>query len=192
MGGALERQIRTTSKIMSSTARQQVLDDEGLVTLMCNVEAIINGRPLTIVSDDARDLKPLTPNDLLLLRNGTDITTLTDKTDSYCKRRWRQVQYLSNVFWQRWVREYLPLLQTRNKWNIQRRNLKIGDIVLLIDDDIPRNRWLLGRVLEVFKGSDGNVRTVKVKTGQTTLIRPINKLCLLETVERSEDSQANC
>ncbi|XP_030836079.1 uncharacterized protein LOC115922128 [Strongylocentrotus purpuratus] len=63
MGGSWERQIR---KILSALLKQQALSDEGLSTLMCLMEAFINGRPLTVVSDDVRDPEPLTPNHLLL------------------------------------------------------------------------------------------------------------------------------
>ena len=52
---------------MRAITKEQLLDDECLNTLMCEVEAIVNGQPLTKLSDDPRDLKPLTPNHLLLL-----------------------------------------------------------------------------------------------------------------------------
>ena len=67
-GGVWERCIRTVRKVLRALTKEQVLDDEGLTTLMCEVEAIVNGRPITKVSDDPRDLEPLTPNHLLLLR----------------------------------------------------------------------------------------------------------------------------
>lgn len=110
-GGAWERCIRTVRKVMKALTKEQVLDDEGLNTLMCEVEAIVNGRPITKLSDDPRDLEPLTPNHLLLLRAGPAAPPgkFTDH-DNYSSRRWRQVQYLADVFWRRWVREYLPSL----------------------------------------------------------------------------------
>ena len=81
---------------------QQTLDDEGLVTLMCEVESIINSQPLTKVSDDPEDVEALTPNHLLLLRSGSSLPPgIFDKNDLYSRRRWRQVQYLSDVFWRR-------------------------------------------------------------------------------------------
>ena len=80
---------------------QQTLDDEGLVTLMCEVESIINSQPLTKVSDDPEDVEALTPNHLLL-RSGSSLPPgIFDKGDLYSRRRWRQVQYLSDVFWRR-------------------------------------------------------------------------------------------
>ena len=69
-GGVWERCIRTVRKVLTALLKEQTLDDEGLLTLMCEVESIVNGRPLTNVSDDPRDCEALTPNHLLLLRSG--------------------------------------------------------------------------------------------------------------------------
>ncbi|XP_068716993.1 uncharacterized protein [Montipora capricornis] len=88
-GGVWERCIRTIRKVMSALLKEQVLDDEGLATLMCEVESIVNGRPLTKVSDDPRDLEALTPNHLLLLRSGTTLPPgIFRKEDVYTRRRW--------------------------------------------------------------------------------------------------------
>ena len=183
MGGIWERQIRTVRRILLALLKQQTLDDEGLATLMCQVEAVVNSRPITVVSSDSRDPEPLTPNHLLLLRSGAKLPPgVFVQADLYGKRRWKQVQYLADVFWRRWIREYLPALQERQKWLHPRRNLSVGDIVLLVDEQTPRNLWPMGRVSETFPGRDGLVRSVRVKTRSTSFIRPIDKLCLLEPV----------
>ena len=102
----------------------------------------------------------------------------------YCRRRWRQVQYLSNVFWRRWIKEYLPELQQRQKWIKPQRNFAIGDIVLMVDYNSPRSSWPLGRIIEVFPNpKDGYVRKVLLKTKTNTLERPITKIVLLEASE---------
>ena len=76
-------------------------------------------------------------------------------------------------------REYLPLMQERNKWNKTKRNFSPGDLVVIVDDTAPRNSWLMGRVVEALPGAKGLVRSVMVKTKTNILQRPINKLCLL-------------
>ncbi|XP_068757566.1 uncharacterized protein [Montipora capricornis] len=107
-GGVWERCIRTVNAI----CKEQTMDDQALSTLMCEVETIINGQPITKVSDDPNNFEALTPNHLLLLRTGAPFPPgLFNKTDCYVRRRRRQVQYLSNVFWHRWLKEYLPTLQ---------------------------------------------------------------------------------
>ena len=180
-GGVWERMIRTVRKILFSLLNQQVvrLDDEALTTLFCEVEAILNSRPLTTVSSDAGDCEPLTPNHLLLLRSGSTSTCgVFDKTDLYARKRWCHVQYLSEMFWKRWSKEYLHSLQERNKWQKPRRNFQEGDVVLLVDSS-PRNTWSLGRIIEIYPDRKGLVRSVKVRPNTGTYHRPVHKLCLI-------------
>lgn len=180
-GGVWERQIRTVRKVISSVVKQQILDDEGLQTLLCEVESIINGRPLTINTDDPNDLEPLTPNHLLLLKGQPTLSPgVFIKEDIYSRRRWRQVQYMADLFWRRWSQEYLPLLQERQKWLDLRRNFKVGDVVLVADSSSPRNSWMLGRIVNVMPDSKGTVRSAEVKTKTSIIQRPITKLCLLQ------------
>jgi hypothetical protein len=105
------------------------------------------------------------------------------RQDLYARRRWKQLQYLADIFWKRWTAEYLPELQRRQKWLEPRRNISVGDIVLVADDLNMRNRWPLGRVTEVEVGHDGLVRAATVVTQQSSCRRPIHKLCLLESVD---------
>jgi hypothetical protein len=188
-GGVWERCIRTVRKVLKTLVREQVMDDESINTLMCEVESIVNGRPLTKVSDDPHDLEALTPNHLLLLNPGSSFPPgRFSKEDDCSRRRWRQVQYLADVFWRRWIREYLPSFQSRKKWNERCRNVKVEDIVLVVDEKTPRSSWPLARVSQVFANrKDGLVRSVKVRTSTAVLIRPISKIVLLEETSTSDD-----
>ncbi|XP_064646159.1 uncharacterized protein LOC135499344 [Lineus longissimus] len=193
-GGCWERLIRsvraTLISVMSMpSVRGQSLGDEELSTFMCEVEAIVNGRPITIVSDDVRDMEPLTPNHLLLMRSGATLPPGVFVDRDMYRRKWKQAQYLANIFWERWVKEYLPTLQKRTKWIESSDNLKVGDVVLVLDESTPRNLWPLARVVEIFPGKDGLVRSACVKTRISTLTRPIHKLSLLESsVAELEDN----
>ena len=179
-GGIWERQIRSVRKILKSVLKEQVVDDESLQTLMCEVEAIMNDRPITKSSDDVNDLEALTPNHILLLKRQPLLPPgLFEKEDLYSRRRWKQVQYLANLFWRRWVREYLPLLQERQKWTQVSQNLTPGDVVMIVDDSAPRNSWVLGKVIKTMPDAKGLVRRVLVKTKSNTLERPVEKLCLV-------------
>ncbi|XP_033095627.1 uncharacterized protein LOC117100162 [Anneissia japonica] len=180
--GVWERCIRSVRKVLTALTKEQVLKDEGLRTLFCEVENIVNNRPITRVFDDPKDSQPLTPNHLLLLRSGSQLPPATlDHGDSYSTKRWRQIQYLANVFWRRWIKEYLPSLQERRKWYRNQPNLKVGDIVIVFDENTPRSIWPLARVIEVYtNNNDGLVRSVKIKTQTGTLVRPITKLVSLE------------
>ena len=97
----------------------------------------------------------------------------------YSRQRWRQVQFLADLFWKRWTREYLPTLQHRQNWLHPERNYEVGDVVLVADSHAPRNSWPMGRIERVHKGSQGHVRSAEIKTKSTSLTRPITKLCLL-------------
>lgn len=179
-GGVWERVIRRVRKVLTSVLHLQTLDDDGLHTILCKVEAILNGRPLTKLSDDPTDLEPLTPDHILLMKGKPVLSPgLFNKDDVYVKRRWRQVQYIADLFWKRWVQEYLLLLQEQQKWNQERRNFVTGDVVVM-DSAAPRGSWLLGRVLETFPDKKGLVRTVRLQTKTNILERPVTKLCLLQ------------
>ena len=110
----------------------------------------------------------------------------------YYKNRWKKVQYLANQFWIRWRTEYLSNLQLRNKWNKSKRDITVGDIVIIRDSNLPRCQWLLAKVVLVFISQDTHVRSVKLligdskldKTGKRVsavryLERPVHKLVLL-------------
>ena len=182
MGGSWERQIRTVRRALEAILKGQVLDDERLDTVFCEVESIVNGRPLTPVSDDPNDLEALTPNHLLLLRPGlaSPLGEFTVK-DAY-RRRWRHVQYVADQFWSRWMNEYLPTLQLRQKWLTSYKNLRVGDIVLVAQENTPRKSWPLGRITATFLGRDGSVRSAEIKTATNSIVRPIHKLCVLEGI----------
>lgn len=91
---------------------------------------------------------------------------------------------MADLFWQRWTKEYLLLLQERQKWTSLKRNLSVGDIVLVVDSTAPRGSWPLGTVLETKPDARGLVRSVKLKTKTSVLERPITKLCqILESEE---------
>ncbi|KAL3046456.1 hypothetical protein OYC64_004454 [Pagothenia borchgrevinki] len=179
-GGVWERLIRPVKKILCSVLKEQRLDDETLQTALCEVESIMNDRPLTTVSSDPNDLEPLTPNHLLLLKTKPIMPPgLFHKEDLYSRRRWRQAQYLADLFWRRWIREYLPIMQQRVKWHNPKRNLRPNDLVVIVDNTAPRNSWQMGPVVKTLSGSKGLVQSVLVKIKSSTLQRPIDKLCLL-------------
>lgn len=184
MGGVWERLVKSTKRILKALVKEQLLTDEGLLTFMAEAESILNDRPITPVSNDVKDPLPLSPNQLLTMKPSSCLPQgVFSKQDCYGKRWWRQVQYMANIFWKRWLKEYLPLLQCRSKWLTPQRNMTIGDLVLLVEENTPRGQWPLGIVTDVKLGRDGLVRSVRVRVGHSTKVRPITKLCLLEQSE---------
>ena len=192
-GGFYEREIRSVRKVLTALMTEQTnkLTDESLTTLMCEVEAILNNRPLTEVTSDPYDCEALTPNHLLLLNAGVTLPPgLFVDDDCYYRRRWKQVQYLAELFWKRWKSEYMILLQQRQKWYRHGRSHRIGDLVLVVDQPLPRNEWNLARIVNIKPDDEGNVRRATVRVakyknanlktwGTKTVVRPIGKLILL-------------
>ena len=190
MGGVWERQIRTVRSVLTGILDQQTavrLDTTSLRTVMYEAMAIVNSRPLTVEQLDGTDGPlPLTPNHLLT--NKTGITAPPppgnfEKEDLYLGKRWRRVQYLVQLFWTRWRREYLNTLQSRKKWTEEKDCIQVGDIVLLKDENVCRAEWRVGRVTEAFRSSDGLVRGARLLMATTRLSeqgKPIGKRSYLE------------
>ena len=181
MGGVWERIIRTIHKVLAGVLpRNARLTDECLNTVLCEVELIINSRPLTKVSEDPLDPAPLTPNHLLLLNSCPALSPgIFQESDVY-RKRWRCVQHIANSFWARWLKEYLPILQARQKWLTVKRSLKVGDLVLL-EENAPRGVWPLGLVIGINLSADGLVRSVRLRLkNRSEVSRPATKCIFLE------------
>ena len=196
MGGVWERQIQTTRSVLSSLLldHSTQLDDEALRTLMTEAESIVNCRPLTVENlTDPLASEPLTPNHLLTLKTQIVLPPpgKFESPDLYSRKRWRRVQHLANQFWLHWQREYCTLLQKRQKCTTPKRSMKIGDVVLVCDDDSPRNQWPLALITEVIPSRDNLVRKVRIvtaKDGERKVFeRPIHKLVLLLPKEDNEN-----
>ena len=184
MAGVWERLIRSTKQILRTLLSSEVsrpVTDEILCTLLCQVEAILNDRPLTRNPDGLEDAPALTPNMLLTFKRRPVYTPgIFDEKDVYSRRWWRRAQHLSDVFWKRWIKEYLPLLHLRQKWTHTQPDVCVDDIVLLEEENAPRGEWPIARVLELQPGLDGLTRTVKLLVRGKEKIRPIQKLVFLE------------
>ncbi|XP_052809448.1 uncharacterized protein LOC128237911 [Mya arenaria] len=164
MGGAWERLIGVARRVLEAMMLNvKTLTHDVLTTLMAEVSAIINSRPIVPVSSDSDVPDVLSPSALLTQKLECDQPPLgtIDIKDLY-RAGWKQVQYLASQFWLRWRREYLQTLQERRKWNQEQTQLKIGDVVLLKDVEVARHCWPMGRVTRVFPSVDGRIRKVEV------------------------------
>lgn len=188
-GGAWEKLVASSKNALKAVLTGQTVTDEVLDTVLAEVAALLNGRPLTHVSVDPEDLEPLTPNHFLL---GRPQPHLPPAPESSChelsKREWRQAQALIDQFWRRWMEEYVPTLIERRKWLASRRNLQEGDVVLVVEPNTPRGIWPMGRVQQVHPGPDGVVRVATVRTMTGIYVRPVSKLCILLEAKRDPAS----
>ena len=145
-GGHYERHIRSIRQVLRGVSNQQKYHEDHLTTFMCEVEKILNSRPLTPVSNDP-DSVPLTPNLILLLRGNPSVSIVDDPDESWPRLCYKRASYLADVFWKRYLREYVPLLQIRQKNLVPQRNLVEGDIVLMTGEGYAQGFWPLARVI---------------------------------------------
>ena len=179
--GVHEVMVRAAKRAMHHVLHQADLSDEELTSAIVGAEGLLNSRPITYRGAHPGDSEPLTPNHFLFNQVGGEFAPESvDEEDYQPRKRWRRVQEVVHHFWQRWLSEWLPGLGARTKWAKQRRDIVVGELVLLLSPDTPRGKWPLGRVRQVFTGPDGHVRSAEVEVSGTLLKRPIVKLCPLE------------
>ncbi|XP_038162876.1 uncharacterized protein LOC119797746 [Cyprinodon tularosa] len=189
-GGFWERLVRSVKVILRKVLGRAKLGFEEVCTILAEAEAIINSRPLTYVHNDVDEPQPLTPSHFLV---GQRLTCLPPKpfpaetihptaNKEEMTRRWRYRQRLMTNFWNRWRREYLLDLKSAHRCDSQQPSLlKVGDVVLIGEDNLPRQSWKMGRIQELFPGRDGLVRSCAVRTCSGALLRrPVQLLYSLE------------
>ena len=184
MGGIWERQIKSIRSVLSGILDQYPcrLDSSSLRTFLYEAMAVVNSRPICVLNVNDPMIEPLTPNMLLTHKSKVILPPPGEfvETDVYSRRRWRNVQFLTNEFWSRWRHEYLGNLTQRQKWQKASRNYEIGDIVILKEAGAFRCEWCLAKVIEVYPSSDSLVRKVKLLFGDRSVLeRPVHKLVLL-------------
>ncbi|UYV78053.1 hypothetical protein LAZ67_15003314 [Cordylochernes scorpioides] len=181
-GGIWESNIKSVKMILKKVIRSSLLTFGELTTFLTQIEATLNQRPLTPLSEDHNDLEALTPAHFL---SGPSTSNLPETDNQQANlsinlsARWKHIQELKKLFILRWKKEYVINLQKRGKWKSAKPNVKIGDLVLIMEQSISSSSWILGRVSKTFHGPDMLVRTVKLRTGKGLLRRPVNKVAVL-------------
>ena len=155
------------------------LDTSSLRTIFYKAMAIVNCRPLSHVTDE---MVPLTPNMILTMKKDVVLPPpgQFEEADIYNRKRWRQVQHIANEFWHRWKREYLHMLQPRQKWVTKRPQINIGDIVVVNESDAVRNNWRMAKVVDCIKSHDGLVRSVRLLMGNSDCSRGAGRAQYME------------
>ncbi|XP_037828868.1 uncharacterized protein LOC119616534 [Lucilia sericata] len=179
-GGLWEAAVKSAKTLLVKNLAQARLTFEELQTLIVEIEAILNSRPIAPMSDDPNDGEALTPGHLLI---GSSLVSIPQETFDSSKlsalNRWQQISYLKNQFWQLWSRDYLLSLQQRSKWSKTQPNINIGQLVIIHEDNTPPQNWLLARVTKTIFGTDGHVRVVELKSANGFCRRPIHKVAPL-------------
>ncbi|XP_017465261.1 PREDICTED: uncharacterized protein LOC108358442 [Rhagoletis zephyria] len=182
MGGYWEVGIKRVKYHLKRALNSTLLAYEEFSTVLTEVEACVNSRPICWISTNINDLEVLTPGHFLV---GEPLKTLRDPDVEMFKgslfQRWQLITSIRQHFWKRWRDEYLVNLQQRTKWFRSTPNLQKDDVVVIHDNNAPPTKWKLGRVLDSHPGTDDRVRVVSLKTAEGELLRPISKLTLLPT-----------
>ena len=181
MGGSWERLVRSVKTAIRAILKKQAPCDEVLLTVFAEAECLVNSHPLSHVSLDADDDESLTPAHFLIGSSSAAQPPGAFSADDLCGRKqWRKAQHLADHFWQRWLKEYLPTLTRRTKWHQRTTPVKKGDIVIIVDNTLPRGSWPKGIVTATYPGADNIVRVADVKTATGVFRRPVTKLCVLD------------
>lgn len=110
-------------------------------------------------------------------------------TELIGRRRWRQSQVLTDHFWSSFMRHYLPNLQLRQKWHAESKPITVGSVVMLVDPQLPRALWLIGRVVRTFPGADGHVRSVEINVKGRLYTRPVAHLIPLPEISEDDGTK---
>jgi len=182
-GGLWESAVKSTKHHLDRVIKDSRLNLEELQTLLCQIEACVNSRPMTLLSSDPGEPNALTPAHFLIggpLLLPPEPEIPSEIVSILC--RWKHVQGLMQIFWNHWHKEYLPQLQVRGRWVTPKKNMNVDDIVVIKEDCTPPTKWKLGRITQVNPGNDGIVRLVTLRTStQVEVRRPVAKLCRLPT-----------
>ncbi|XP_043276020.1 uncharacterized protein [Venturia canescens] len=179
-GGLWEAGVKSFKRHLKRVVGNHTLSQLELATLLCQIEACLNSRPLSPLRDDAEIFEALTPGHFLIgrpLLSNPEPSLLELKEN--LGSRWQKVQAMLEQIWKAWTKDYLHTLQQRSKWRTSAHSLKLGALVLLKNESLPPTRWEFARVIDTHPGPDGLVRVVTRRTAKTTLKRPITKVCPL-------------
>ena len=185
-GGFFERLIRIVKSCLKRILGKSSLNYEQLSTVLTEVEAVVNSRPITYIFDNQNIVDPLTPAHFLV---GHRLTLLpksdckTESSRSNILEKWKHRQTILEHFWKRFYKEYTLQLKTAMYTKIPKdtAEFKIDDVVLVHQDHPNRCNWKLGRIIELFVGRDQKIRSAKVQLGNKEIIkRPIQRLYNLE------------
>lgn len=180
-GGLWETGVKSVKHNFRRIVGGSTFTLEELMTILSQIEACFNSRPIAPFTDNPDDFSYLTPGHLLIGRSLLSVPSPTVLSLNENKlTRWQLVQRVTEQLWKRWSIEYLQGLQKRNKWTKTNLNISLNDMLIVKNANLPKCEWDLGRVLKTHPGKDGLVRVVSVKTSKGVYQRPITQLCQLQ------------
>ncbi len=159
-----------------------LVKESELRTALAVIEAIVNKRPLTYQSQDGDELMPLTPSHFLCGRETYEFCPGLELAKGTGREAWGRLNDILDHFWKRLVKEVLPSQGEWDKWQREVRNLRVGDVVVILDGR-RKGEWCLGKITNTFPGQDGLVRVLEVRTQFGLYVRPVTKVSMVLPVE---------
>ena len=179
-GGIYESGIKLMKHHLKRLMIDRCFTFEQFQTVLCKIEAVLNSRPITPISDDPNDLQALTPGHFLI---GRPLVAKPERnflpSNTSRLNRWEQVQQIQRKFWHVWYHDYLTTLQKRPKNFQEKVDLAINDMVIVMDSNLPPQKWVIGRITKLFPDKSKVVRNVSVKTPMGEKQRHVKYLCRL-------------
>ncbi|XP_043865752.1 uncharacterized protein LOC122757509 [Drosophila mojavensis] len=182
-GGLWEAAVKSAKGLLLKAMGSARLRQDEVATVLVEVEAVLNSRPMVAPSSNPNDGEVLTPGHFLI---GATLVPLpiastepVDDAKLTLLKRWQLTSNIKRRFWNDWSRDYLLSLQQKSKWTKERQNVQVGAVVLVGEDNAPPQQWMLGVVTEAIVGGDGRVRVIVVKTKNGTYKRAIHRVAPL-------------
>ncbi|XP_075161709.1 uncharacterized protein LOC142234459 [Haematobia irritans] len=189
IGGLWEAGVKSFKIHFKKIAQNTKYTFEELTTLLTRIEAVLNSRPLSPMNDNPLELNGLTPGHLL---RGAPLIAMPEivSDNLQLNDRWEKLNSLEHKFARRWKDEYLKELQRRYKWPSPRENLKVDQMVVIRDDQLPPCEWKLGRITKTFPGRDGYVRVAEIRTSSGITTRDITRLVPLQFISNATSTHS--
>ena len=201
--GFIERMVRSTKRCLRKILEKANVTYNELQTILKEIECIINNRPLTFIYDDDLEYS-LTPNHLIYGRNLNNVASFTHDTnfeelnETNIEGQLKYVRQIVTHFWKRWRNEYI--IELREHFKKEKpaalANINVNDVVLIMDEKLPRIKWRTGRIIKLIKGKDNAVRGTEILTltdnqNRSILRRAINRLIPLELYDNKLNESDN-
>jgi len=161
------------------------------MTILTDIEAVLNQRPLAYCGPDPMDPMPVTPAQLAIGRNLQELPPITSNGSVSVSKRYRYLQRLLEQFWKRWSQYYLPKMNVRSTWKTKTEELRVGDVCLISEENTTRPSWPLGVIVETMPSRDGLVRTVRLRTAKGYFMRPVQRLHLIEKASLEANGESD-
>lgn len=188
-GGFFERMVRSTKERLKKTLGSARLDFTEMGTLLYEIASVLNSRPLTYVSENHEEFV-LTPSHFLhggrvsVLPSTHGVPRGKSEADKLLAEQWKIRNHYLQEFWRRWYKDYLLTLSMFHQVHNPQRyeKLEVGDLVVIENENLPRQCWQLGRVTTVTPGRDGKIRSCLIRpaSGGGEIRRPVQRLHKLE------------